>query len=395
MKQALKKEHLEPVADSLPEAEQMSETGKILKNCTDCGSCVKACNFLKHYCDSPRELAKRFARNPLENIEIPYSCSLCGLCQRICKHDLYPGGMCHETRVKIFQPLQAKETPDDFIYDFVTPRLKGIRNHQIFSSSSIFALNQGPATSKGELPKRVFFPGCSLPAYAPSLVDKAYQYLRGKMPGLGVVLNCCGKPSKDMGDMARFDKIFNNTLNEFARHGVEEVVLACINCHKTFRENSAIRLRTIYEVMAEEGLPETAVPGSGEVTLHDSCPARHQPVIRQAIRTILTQLGYQIHDFRFNREMTQCCGAGGCAATGNTTLAGRHTRDRAAQAKGMVVTYCAHCRERFSSQVPALHILDLIFGAPYNKALTEAHDGWQNWFDRWYLKRKLNRRIAP
>ncbi|MBU0485337.1 MAG: (Fe-S)-binding protein [Proteobacteria bacterium] len=333
-------------------------------------------------------------RNPLENIEIPYSCSLCGLCQRICKYDLYPGGMCHEARVRVFQPLQERIPPDDFIYDFLTPRLKGIRNHQIFSSSPVFALNRGPEEHKGTLPKRVFFPGCSFPAYAPGLVWKAYQYLQAKMPGIGVVLNCCGKPSKDMGDLDRFGKIFDNTMNEFARHGVEEVVLACINCHKTFRENSGIKLRTIYEIMAEEGLPNEAKKGSGEVTLHDSCPARHQPAIRQAIRTILSRLDYRVNEFRFNKEMTQCCGAGGCAATGNTALAGRHTRDRAAQARGTVVTYCAHCRERFSSQVPALHILDLVFGASYKKSLVEAHDGWQNWFVRWYLKRKLNRRIA-
>ena len=389
MKQALKKDALELATDSQLPTKQLSETEKILEKCTDCGSCVKACKFLKHYCDSPKELAKRFTRNPLENIEIPYSCSMCGLCQRICKYDLYPGGMCHETRVKIFQPLQGKNLPDDFVYDFITPKLESIRNHQTFSTSSIFALNKAPVKSAEPVPKSVFFPGCSFPAYAPDLVQQAYGYLQEKIPGIGVVLNCCGKPCKDMGDMDRFGKIFNNTLNEFAKLGVEEVVLACINCHKTFRENSDIKLRTIYEIMVEKGLPETTSGNGKHITIHDSCPARYRPEIRTAVRSILTQLGYDINEFRYKKETTQCCGAGGCATTGNTTLAGRHTRDRAAQAKGPVITYCGHCRERFSSQVPALHILDLVFGASYNKPLTEAHDGWHNWINRLRLKRKL------
>lgn len=375
-----------------PLTTEPGETEKILEKCTDCGSCVKACNFLKHYCDSPKELARRFLRNPLENIEIPYSCSLCGLCQRICRHGLYPGGMCHETRVKIFQPLHDRNLPADFVYDYVTPRLRGIKSHQIFSTSPVFALSkppEKPGIDIGSVPKRVFFPGCSFPAYAPDVVLRAYQYLREKLPGIGVVLNCCGKPSKDMGDMARFRGIFNNTLAEFARLGVEEVVLACINCHKTFRENSEIRLRTIYEVLEEKGLPESAVASGGPVTIHDSCPARYRPEIRNAVRNIAVKLGHEVKEFRFKNELTQCCGAGGCAPTGNTTLADRHTRTRAAQARGPVITYCAHCRERFSTQVPAQHILDLVFGAPDGKDLAEPHDAWKNWLHRWQLKKKL------
>lgn len=46
----------------------MSETKKILEVCNDCGACVRTCTFLSHYCDTPKELAKRFKRNPLENI---------------------------------------------------------------------------------------------------------------------------------------------------------------------------------------------------------------------------------------------------------------------------------------------------------------------------------------
>ena len=149
----------QPATGQSPETP--GETGRILENCTECGACVKACHFLKHYCDSPMELARRFTRNPLESIEIPYSCSLCGLCRQVCRQDLFPGGMCQEARGRIFQPLVAGDLPDEFVYDFVTPRLKGIRNHQILSTSPFFALNRPPRARGSAMPKRVFFPGCS------------------------------------------------------------------------------------------------------------------------------------------------------------------------------------------------------------------------------------------
>ncbi|MEW6220917.1 MAG: (Fe-S)-binding protein [Thermodesulfobacteriota bacterium] len=370
----------------------MSETARILSQCTDCGACVRACHFLGHYCDSPRELARRFSRNPFEAMEVPYACSLCGLCQRLCRRGLHPGGMCHEARVRIFRPLQGQSPPADFVYDFLTPRLKGIRNHQIFSSSSLFTMNRPPDPGPAGTVRRVFFPGCSLPAYGPDLVLKTYRYLNAKLPGTGVVLNCCGKPCKDMGDLERFDGLFRRTIETFERLQVDEVVVACINCHKTFRENSRIRLRTVYEVMCELGLPEHDRPAGGKVTIHDSCPARYQPQIRQAVREIAVRLGHTVHELRFRNELTQCCGAGGCAPTGNPALADRHTRGRAEQADGLVVTYCAHCRERFSSQVPALHLLDLVLGiSSPRQPVLEAHDSLHNWANRWLVKRRLAR----
>ncbi len=366
----------------------MRETDRIAESCNDCGICVRTCMFLRHYCDSPKELAKRFLRNPFENIEIPYSCSLCGLCRRVCKQNLYPGNMFLEVREQIFGAQAGKSLPEDFVFDYMIPRLKGVRNHQIVSTSRFFTMGKAPRTDSSP-PKRVFFPGCSLPAYSPRVVISAYEYLARRSPGIGIVLNCCGKPSRDIGDKDRFRRIFEATLGTFKRLGVEEVVLACINCHMIFRENSDIKLRTIYEILVEEGLPDVSTTLPGPVSVHDSCPARYQPEIRNAVRTVITRIGYEIKEMRFRHETTQCCGAGACAPMGNTAVTDRHTRARVAQAKGHVITYCAHCRERFSSYAPSLHTLDLVFGPLRHGHLEHYHDGWQNWLHRWHLKNRL------
>ncbi len=278
--------------------------------------------------------------------------------------------------------------PDDFVYDYIIPRLKGVRNHQILSASSFFTFGKAPRTEKG-VPMTIFYPGCSLPAYSPDLVLKTYGYLQRVIPGIGIILNCCGKPCQDMGDEPRFHKVLNGSIKQFSRLGVEEVVLACINCHKTFRENSDIKIRTVYEIMSESGLPEYMSGKGGRITMHDSCPARFQPKIRDAARNIVSRLDYEIDEFNSRHEKTQCCGAGGCSPKGNTTLAERHTKARAARAKSQIVTYCAHCRERFSTQVPALHILDLVFSTSPMKKHREHNDGWLNWFNRWFLKKRL------
>ena len=367
---------------------QMSATEKILESCDNCGACVRSCMFLSHYCDSPRELAKRFMRNPMENIDIPFSCFLCGLCERVCHLKLSPGDMFLEIRQKYFRNEEGRLLPNDFVYDYVIPRLKGMRNTQAVSTSGLFTFGKKPSDNGSSI-RRVFFPGCSLPSYSPRLVMKTYEYLRQQMPGTGIVLNCCGKPSHDAGDNERFNRIFDKTIQQFKDLGVQEVVLACINCHKVFREHSGIKLKTVYEIFAENGLPEGHSSGTGLVSVHDSCPARYQPEIRQAVREVVSRMGYEIHEMKFRNEMTQCCGAGGCATVGNPSLAFRHTQAREAKAKGRLITYCAHCRERFSSFTPSLHLLDLVFGASQSGHLKEYNDSWLNWLDRWYLKKQL------
>lgn len=367
----------------------MSEIEKIIESCDDCKVCVKNCIFLSHNCDTPRDLAGKFQQNDLDYIDISYSCTLCGLCKRVCPLDLYPGDMYLEARQNIFKTLQATTLPDDFAHKKILSKLKGIKSHQTFSTSSVFTLNKGPKTRDNGIPKTVFFPGCSFPAYSPELVLKSYKYLQQKIPGIGIVLNCCGKPSRDMGDEERFHAMFGNTIEAFSRLEIDEVVVGCINCLKTFSENSDIKLRTIYEIMAEMGLPEACAGNKQKISVHDACPARYRPEIRKAVRQIASELDFEISEMTFKNEVTRCCGAGGCAPCGNSDLTEKHTMKRVNQSKAQIVSYCAHCRESFSSHAPSLHILDLVFRDSNVQNNRERNHSLKNWFNRWYLKKRL------
>ena len=229
------------------------------------------------------------------------------------------------------------------------------------------------------------------------------------------MLDCCGKPSRDMGDQTRFENMSRKLSEKFAKLGVEEIIVACPNCRSVLLKNSGVRVSTVYEIMAREGLPggarnnshytewvaQNRLPCSGleaesmpaaSVTIHDSCPARYAPSVRGAVRDVADQMGLRVDEIKFKNGSTKCCGAGGCAAMGNTALADRNAKARAEQANSLVVTYCANCRERLSSYVPAVHILDIVFESGYQRPTREYRDGWQNWLNRWILKKKLQLR---
>lgn len=383
----------------------MKATQSLFERCTGCRLCVQHCLFLEKYGDPPKELAARWLKNPRENLDIPYSCDLCGLCRQVCPEGLDPGAMCLEVRRAILRHGE-EELPESFIYDHLLRRQRAVWSHQLWSTSGPFTLAQGAPPGKGRA-ERVFFPGCSLPGYSPGLVLKTYRYLQEKLPGTGIVLNCCGKPTYTLGVSSRFEAILEGVKRALDQLEAREILVACANCHHIFSSFLAggYRLTTVYEVMAEHGPPGpptpsrhargwSAVPpeaaGSRTVTVHDPCEMRHHRKAQDAVRQIIQACGYSIQELEHNRKMTMCCGAGGCAPYGNPALADAKTRRLTAEAKHDIVSYCATCRERFSSYRGSLHLLDLAFGSPYDQArLKLPDDSLVQWWHRWRLKRRL------
>ncbi len=67
--------------------EESGTTVESVRNgCTECMRCVAECEFLKRY-GTPRQIAVS-ALDGLEGAgEIPFECSLCGLCDAVCREE--------------------------------------------------------------------------------------------------------------------------------------------------------------------------------------------------------------------------------------------------------------------------------------------------------------------
>ena len=347
----------------------MNEVNKIAQKCIGdelpfClyKFCMKNCEFLKSLCANPRELAKKFKAGYFkENPKAPYSCNVCDLCQTLCPQGLNVGIMCMEIR---------RQMVEEGLGPLPSHRL--VRRDQDFVTSDAFALTQ--PVSKLNKCKYAFFPGCSLSGYSPELVAKTHEYLVGKLPGTGIILGCCGGPTHFLGDQSRFDEIQNTVENEMKRLGASELLVACPDCYHTIKHNSPdIKLRSIYEVMAEQGLPESAKTTTGKkFSLHDSCKTRWEKNWQDSVRTLTAEMGHEIEEMEYSREKTRCCGMGGMVPYADLNLAGKITKKRADEASYDLLTYCAGCREAFAFLKPSIHILDLIFNSDWEKNKSEA-----------------------
>lgn len=251
--------------------------------------------------------------------------------------------------------------------------------------------------------KRVFFPGCSLPSYNPVAVRKTMEHLQERLPGTGAILKCCGKPTKALGQVDKFNKRYAGVQQEIDQLGAEEVIVACQSCFLTLSEYSPKqKIRSLWTLLPEIGLPEASrgIGKESDITfaIHDSCSTRYRVDIHEGIRWIMDELGYQYEEPPHSKISTLCCGFGGMVLPANPDLAQRIMKNRTSEVKSeYMVTYCAACRtSMMMGGKTTLHILDLVFGGPWNSQSTFPGSGTtiDAWKNRRKAKQGLERALA-
>ncbi|GAB6177848.1 hypothetical protein JCM16814_27390 [Desulfobaculum senezii] len=315
----------------------------VADTCIDCGKCVDECAFLTAS-GTPGSIAR--CVDTAHKTLSAYQCSLCGLCAEVCPVDLNPRTMFLTLRQEAVRrgvgPLREH---------------KRILSYERTGTSPLFSwygLPEGCDT--------VFFPGCTLSGTRPALTNTLYEHLASHIPGLGIVLDCCSKPSHDLGCAQDFDDAFGDLRQWLVDNGVTTVLTACPSCHAMFsRYGEGLTPVTVYEILAANPLPpEEAV--SGTVTVHDPCVLRDHPSSQQAVRTLLERRGLDVEEMPHHGAKTLCCGEGGAVPLVAADMGKTWTTRRAKEADGRtIVTFCAGCVNTLMRSAPTVHILDLVF----------------------------------
>lgn len=308
-----------------------------VENCTGCNVCVKECSFLQRT-GNPAEVANGSREcNAFE-------CTLCGLCSAACPVGVDPSRYFLEQRREAYREMGV----DD-------PRHSPLIAYERRGNSRLYSFYGLPENCD-----TVFFPGCALPGTRPKAVTRVYEHLKEHVPSLGIVLDCCLKPSHDLGRTDHFDKTFQDMREYLYGQGVRKVLVACSNCKRMFADYGGdITVQSVYELLAE-------TPGavhedlSIEAVFHDPCVARHDRAAQDAVRKLAVQSGVAVAEMKHSREMTQCCGRGGGANFIRPETIEESVASRVAEAAGRpIVTYCAACAGTYSTKATTLHILDL------------------------------------
>lgn len=326
-----------------PPPELKQALAAVEQRCTGCGACVRECGFLQKH-GNPGAIARSFDDSTAA-FGTAYECSLCGLCAAVCPEGVAPEGLFHRVRTAAvergFGPL---------------PEHAGLLAYERKGTSRLFSFYALPAGCE-----TVFFPGCALAGTRAEAVRGLYRQLQQRHPDLGIVLDCCTKPSLDLGRREAFQALFGEMHEWLQQHGVRRVLVACPNCHKVFSQyGEGLQVETVYEALLDCSLL-AAEPVAATLTVHDSCVLRHRPEVQGAVRELARRQGATIDEMPHSGLMSICCGEGAGAGSVNPELAAGWRRLRRKEAAGRrVLTYCAGCSHILGGEMPASHVVDLL-----------------------------------
>jgi uncharacterized membrane protein YdjX (TVP38/TMEM64 family)/Fe-S oxidoreductase len=319
---------------------------EVTEKCIECPLCRRDCAFLEKY-GNPKEIAAQIDSQDDAPLALAYECSLCGLCGAVCPVDLNPR--------KLFLEMR-REAVTKGIAPF--PEHKMLLDYEKRGTSkkySYYALPEGC--------EFVFFPGCGLPGTRPKRTLQVFNHLQSYIPSLGIVLDCCTKPSHDLGRQDFFLTMFGEMRDYLVRNGVRTVLTACPNCFRMFKEyGNGLEVKTVYEVLAEQDLPASSATAGKPVVIHDPCAIRGEIPVHDAVRTLVRNQGLPVDEMTHHGVKTLCCGEGGAVGLTAPELAGQWGQKRRGEAENReMVTYCVGCSNLLGKLTPTRHLLDLAF----------------------------------
>lgn len=318
---------------------------RISRECIECKLCQKECAFLRKY-GKPKALAEAYDPSDKAQQSMAFECNLCGLCKAVCPVDIDPGGMFLEMRREAVRRGEGSYRKHSTIL--------GYERRGTSRLYTYYALPHSCET--------VLFPGCALSGSRPDKVIKLHEHLKKSIPALGIVLDCCLVPSHDLGRDEYFRAMFGEMKEFLLENGVRNILVACGSCHKIFKKYGGdLSVRTVYEVLAENGLPETA-RSSAIVTLHDPCAVRFEHSVHEAVRDLARRKGLDIEEMPHHKKKSLCCGEGGSAGFISPALTEKWREKRRQEVQNRrILTYCAGCAGFLSRTMPTSHLLDFLF----------------------------------
>ncbi len=377
-------ERVQKTNDIYTEEEAVSEANRCLK--CRCTECMNECVHLQKFGMTPKSYARQIQIN--ENVvlgthyanKMINSCTECGLCTEQCPTGIGMKEIIHQTRESMVDKGKMPASAHDFA-------LKDME----FSNSDHFFTVKSSGIDKTEY---LFYPGCQLSASYPEYVEKAYQYLTSNIKeGIGLMLGCCGAPADWAGRPDLMEKSTERLKNAWIDMGKPTFVLACSSCCGIFEKYlPEISFISLWEIFERYGLPETARNGNNHVlTVHDACATRHNKSIQESLRNITNKLGYEIHELKYSKEKTKCCGYGGLVYFANREQATDIAKERINESDEDYLVYCAMCKDLFvESGKRTFHILDLIFGEDMDEtAVKKMPNLSQRHENRAKLKKKM------
>ncbi len=191
----------------------------------------------------------------------------------------------------------------------------------------------------------IYAPGCALMAYKPHLAERLKEIIEKKYGKMETILTCCfDKPSLPADTC---------------------VITPCATCAEMYAKMEDCTSVCFLNDLAEDADFPFPDYGGMEMSIQDTCSARKQPEVLEAVRKILQRMNITLVEPQFTGRCARCCGQVFYGKMDEAKVEANMKKRADEMPCQDVVVYCSSCI--MSMTVGGRHprfILDLIFGEP-------------------------------
>jgi len=362
-----------------------------VEECTDCGICIQSdCASRGHLPLTSREIFEQvLTGNPSAAVkEFIARCALCGLCSVECP-----------VKLDVSRAVMAAS---QMLLASGATKLEDYSLMLVDRDVHLFTINRDTYDIhyddlKKERCDTIFFPGCTLNAYAPELTRAAYGWLEEHEGPVGLSDECCGLSLMHIGLAERAEHFAARLTAQFANTGATRVVTACSNCYYYLNETvQDVEIVSLYDLMDAHHFQ---IHGEEVLTVHDSCPDRSGQ-IGAALRHVLA--GTHLVEMPHHGASTCCCGSGGIVSMVDPDLCTERARARLAEFEqtraDKCVTACVSCAYRLargSTRPCVAHLLELAFAirVDYDQVHARAEAMWEGEWGEYHRARLAGAKV--
>lgn len=338
--------------------------------CQDCGKCSSACSLaLAGKPFSPRAIATMIAGGDMDSATIQadiWGCLTCGLCYDRCPSAVdFPEFIRDLRKVQKTAGKTGREAHGGFFQSLMrtmtSPALK-IQHWDWLPSEIRVDANS----------KVLFFGGCapyfdtyfkhSLGVRTKDILLDSLRLLNffDIFPALLAEERCCGHDLLWTGDEENFRRLAELNVRAMAKLGIEEVITACPECHRTLgRDYAAVGVPVPFKVthileLAEREIDKGAIDFEHlprRLTFQDPCRLvrlnNSVPIDADLPRKLINRLHPKAFTEMHDRGASALC-CGNCAWTGcdayTKALQVKRLRQAKATGSDLLVTACPKCQ---------------------------------------------------
>lgn len=220
----------------------------------------------------------------------------------------------------------------------------------------------------------LYYPGCLTKFVGKDLLEnyrKILHKIKVDFIELKELEACCGSPVLKTGFVEDFRVLAEKNFQVFKQHSVGKIISNCPACVFTFKEHYPKILGERWDIEVEHitqaiknskfQIPDSKFKSTA--TYHDPCHLGRQLGIYDAPREIIKQLGFELIEMSFSKELSFCCGGGGGIKAANPELSEKISKERLFQTQEtgarILVTACPMCHLHLQEQIKKLNGINI------------------------------------